>query len=75
MISNEGESKMTTKYPEVEVALTGQDGNAFSIIGQVTKAIRRSVGQAEASEFQSAAMASESYDDLLRLVMATVEVS
>jgi len=32
---------METKYPEIEVQLTGNDGNAFSIMGTVTKALRR----------------------------------
>lgn len=29
------------KYPEVEVDLVGEDGNAFSILGRVQKAMRR----------------------------------
>jgi len=29
------------KYPEVEVDLVGEDGNAYSILGRVQKAMRR----------------------------------
>ena len=29
------------KYPEVEVELVGQDGNAFAILGAVSKAMKR----------------------------------
>jgi hypothetical protein len=29
------------KYPEVEVELVGQDGNAFAILGAVSKGMRR----------------------------------
>lgn len=29
------------KYPEIEVELIGTDGNAFALIGRVTKALRR----------------------------------
>ena len=29
------------KYPEVEVELVGQDGNAFVIMGAVSKALKR----------------------------------
>lgn len=31
---------MEPKYPEVEVQMTGEDGNAFAILGKVTKALR-----------------------------------
>jgi hypothetical protein len=37
------EQAMTTtaaKYPGIHVQLTGEDGNAFSILGQVRKALR-----------------------------------
>ena len=31
---------MEPKYPEIEVHLTGQDGNAFAILARVTRAMR-----------------------------------
>ena len=32
---------MTPKYPEIEVELIGQDGNAFAILGNVMRAMRQ----------------------------------
>ena len=40
---------MAPKYPNVKVQLTGQNGNAFNIIGRVTRELRR----ANACERQS----------------------
>lgn len=62
-------------YPEVHVKLTGRDGNAFAIIGSVSKALRKA-GHADAAErLCEDAMQCRSYDQLLRLVMRTVTVS
>ena len=63
------------RYPEVEVQLTGRDGNAFSVIGAVSKALRSHVSRAAADEFAAEAMRAGSYDDLLQLAMRTVSVS
>jgi hypothetical protein len=63
---------MSVKYPQVNVQLVGMDGNAFSIIGNVVRAMKKAKLYDEASEFSKAAFASESYDALLRLVMETV---
>lgn len=32
---------MNTKYPEINVPLVGEDGNAFSILGRVKRIMRR----------------------------------
>lgn len=61
------------KY-DIEVELVGGDGNAFMIIGRVAKAVRREVSAEAADEFTQEATSCESYDDLLQLVMRTVEV-
>lgn len=66
---------MDTKFPDVEVQLSGRDGNAFAIIGAVSMALKRSGHKEAADEFATAALASPSYDDLLRLAMSTVQVS
>lgn len=68
---------MTTHptYPNVEVELVGHDGNAFGIIGRVSKAIRQAHGAEASSAFSTQAMDCGSYDELLRFVMDTVEVS
>lgn len=61
------------KYPDVHVQLTGNDGNAFGVIGAVEKAIRREVGRDEAKEFTDTAYKCGSYDELLQLCMKTVD--
>jgi hypothetical protein len=63
-----------TKYP-VTVQLTGRDGNAFAVMGAVSKALKESgVPQMEVTEWLKEAMQSPSYDALLMFVMETVEV-
>lgn len=62
------------KYPDVRVQLTGEDGNAYSIIGRIAKALRREVSNDAATEFTTAAFDCGSYDELLVLAMETVDV-
>ncbi len=62
------------KFPDVEVQLTGEDGNAFAIIGRVKRALIQAGEQEGAKEFTEAAFKQESYEDLLRLAMDTVDV-
>ena len=63
------------EFPDVHVQLSGEDGNVFSIIGRVTKALKR-VGEYDAAtQFANDAMDCPSYDDVLQLVMRTVETS
>jgi hypothetical protein len=62
-------------YPDVQVQLTGLDGNVFVIIGAVARALRRQVSAAAAQEFTAAAYACGSYDQVLILAMTTVDVS
>ena len=49
------------------VQLSGEDGNVFSIIGRVSKALKRADMKAEAKEFTRLAISQSSYDDVLRL--------
>ncbi len=45
---------MTPRYPDIRVSLTGQDGNAFAIMGRVAKALRRhGIDGAEIDQFLS----------------------
>ena len=67
--------KHEVKYPEVEVELTGTDGNAFAIIGAVQKETRRAVGYDEAASYVAEAYECQSYDALLQHAMRTVNVS
>jgi len=61
------------KY-DIEVELIGNDGNAFSIMGAVTKAMRRAgVSREEQDEYFKQATAGD-YDQLLATTMEWVEV-
>jgi hypothetical protein len=64
-----------TKYPEIEVSLVGQDGNAFAIMGEISKALREAgVSKDEINEYTSESMSGD-YDNLLRTAMRWVSVS
>lgn len=65
----------TPKYPDVEVELFGQDGNAFAIISRVRHALRLAdVPAEEIGDFINEAMCGD-YTHVLQTVMATVTVS
>jgi hypothetical protein len=65
---------MTPKYPAITVPLTGTDGNAYAVLGQVLRALRRAgVSKAERDAFVQEATAGD-YDGLLQTVMRWVEV-
>ena len=60
---------MDVKYPQVKVKLVGEDGNAFSILGRVTKALRRAkVSEEEINLFRKEATSGD-YNNLLATVM------
>lgn len=61
-------------YPDVTVQLTGQDGNAFAIMGTIAKAIRAARGTEEADQWIFRATECGSYDELLVLAQTTVHV-
>ncbi|MFJ2278848.1 hypothetical protein ACIOEZ_32390 [Streptomyces sp. NPDC087866] len=63
------------QYPDVEVRLTGEDGNVYSVIGRVQQALRRAGHREAATEFTQTARSSGSYDEVLQLAMRTVDVS
>lgn len=64
---------METKF-DVDVQLTGTDGNAFAILGKVSNAILAAGGtNDDLRDFQGQAMASD-YDHLLRTCMEWVNV-
>lgn len=66
---------MMPKYPNIAVQLSGNDGNAFAILGAVSKALRRAgVAKEEQTEFYSQATSGD-YDHLLRTAMEWVDVS
>jgi len=62
------------KYPDVTVKLVGEDGNAFAILGRVTKAMRRAgLDKKTIDEYLTEAKSGD-YDNLLAVTMAWVDV-
>lgn len=65
---------MSTKYPEITIPLVGEDGNAFAILGRVSKIMRKAgIPAAEQEQFTNEAMSGD-YDHLLQTVMKWFEV-
>lgn len=64
----------TPKYPEVEVSLTGNDGNAFAIMGRVSRALREAGHGDDVDAYTNESMSGD-YDNLLRVAAAYVAVS
>jgi hypothetical protein len=63
------------KYPNIEVQLTGQDGNAYAIMGAVQRELRRAgVSAEEIKEYQDESMSGD-YNHLLQTAMRWVSVS
>lgn len=65
---------MPVRFPDVTVTLVGTDGNVFSVINLVWRAIRNSGRYTEAQEFKRECFASKNYDAVLQLAMSTVNV-
>jgi hypothetical protein len=64
---------MTPRYPDIRVQLTGEDGNAFFILGKVAKALRRSgIETEEIDQFLTEAKSGD-YDHLLATCMRWVD--
>jgi len=62
------------KY-NVEVQLTGEDGNAFAIMASVQKALRQAGATREDIDTYIEESMSGDYDNLLRTAMKYVEVN
>lgn len=62
-----------TKYP-VKVTLVGQDGNAFAIMGKVSRALKQAgASKEEVDQYMEESMSGD-YDNLLRTAMKWVDV-
>ena len=62
------------KYPEIDVQLIGEDGNAFAIMGAVSKALKRNgVSPEEVDKYMKESMSGD-YDELLVTAMNWVNV-
>jgi hypothetical protein len=66
---------MTPKYPDITVPLTGTDGNAYAVLGQVLRALRRAGVSTEARDAFMQEATAGTYDQLLQVVMQWVEVT
>lgn len=65
---------MDVKYPDVTVKLTGQDGNAFSILGKVMRALHHhNVPSEELRRFQNEATSGD-YNHLLATCMKWINI-
>ena len=65
---------MTPKHPEITVTLTGQDGNAFAVLGRCRDAARNAgLSEDEIAAFMDEAMAGD-YDQLLQTAMRWFEI-
>ena len=60
------------RYPEVQVQLSGQDGNAFAILGRTAAALRAAGVPSEEIDAYFAEATSGDYDHLLQTTMAWV---
>jgi hypothetical protein len=54
--------------------LVGEDGNVFNIIAMVRRALRKAGQKNTAEEFVQRAFACQSYDEVVTLVVAYVDV-
>jgi hypothetical protein len=65
---------MRSRPAKPSCKLIGEDGNVFSIIGRVRRALTADGQEDRAREFVERAYRSESYDAVLQLCMEYVEV-
>ncbi len=63
----------TPKYPDVKVQLSGQDGNAFFIIGRCLRAAKGKMPLAEINAFQTEATSGD-YNKVLQTAMKWFDI-
>jgi hypothetical protein len=63
----------SNKLPTVK--LVGTDGNVFNIMSKTRKALKDAGLKDEAEAFVKRAMACQSYDEVLRLVMTYCDIT
>ena len=69
------QSNTKPRYPDIKVKLVGGDGNAFSVLGNVTRAMRKAgVEKPEIDAFMQEATSGD-YDHLLFTCMTWVDAS
>lgn len=72
--SYSGSTDSPRPYHRPPCRLIGTDGNVYSIIGRVTRALERDGQPDRAREFVKRAFGSKSYDAVLALCLEYVEV-
>lgn len=79
----DSDTTLDPRYPDIEVQLTGQDGNAYAILGTVQKALRTHLNaegmdaeaiDSEVAEYHRQATEGN-YDHLLQVTMRWVTVA
>lgn len=65
---------MNIRYPEIEVELVGNDGNAFAIMARVKNAMKRAGVPVEDQKAYVSEATSGDYDNLLQATMRWVKV-
>lgn len=66
---------MDVRYPKVRVRLSGEDGNAFFIVGRVRAALRKAGVDADTVEQFTNEATSGDYDHVIQTAMKWVDVS
>jgi hypothetical protein len=61
------------RYPDIQVQLSGEDGNAFAILGHTTRALRQAGLDQDEIDLYYAEATSGDYDHLLQTTMRWVD--
>ena len=72
-INDEITKEVRIDYVEVDVDLEGEDGNAFAIMGRVSRALKNAGQREQADAFVKEAMSQTSYDNLIQLCFKYVD--
>lgn len=70
------ETEQCVKHEDLQVVLSGTDGNVFALMGKVTEAMRHAgVDKEERKQFLEEVRACMSYDEAIETMMGWVTVS
>lgn len=74
MATESYEKKDEPRYPHIEVQLIGEDGNAFAIMGAVSKALRADgIDASLIKQYQEECMSGD-YSNLLYVTMCWITI-
>jgi hypothetical protein len=74
-METEVKEESSVKFPNIEVELVGHDGNAFAIMGRVSKAMQRAGVDRDVIDQYTKESMSGDYDHLLQVAMSYVNVT